>query len=85
MSLSILGLDRQVFYLKEPDGSGEFLTLYSWVPGFRLIWALASRFPVGPGVRIASRWLPSGPAKALCCVVSPNIFPQRGQNLKQNL
>lgn len=30
------GIGQTGICLKEPDGSREFLTLYCWVPGFKL-------------------------------------------------
>lgn len=73
-------------YLKEPDGSREFLTLYCWVPGFNL--NLRSGFP-----RSCWPWIENSlsftshmvPPCLFCWVVSSYIFPKRGQTLKQNL
>lgn len=67
-------------YLKEPDGSREFLTLYCWVPGSQLNLGSGSQLSCWPWIEnslsLTSHLVPP---KSL---LLNDVFPQKGQNLK---
>lgn len=71
-------------YLKEPDGSREFLTLYCWVPGFSLNLGSGFQLSCWPWIENSLSFTSHlVPPSACCWAASPNVFPQRGQNLNK--
>ena len=64
-------------YLKEPDGSREFLSLYCWVPGFSLNLSSAFLPSCWPWIEMASHLPAIWFLQNLSCCVS-KYLPREG-------